>query len=263
MRKTELMDLMQREIDGENSEKETTRLKRYLGKNPEAKQEFDELIFLSQSLLNVPQAVPPRNLKPMIFNALQLGDRSAPHIEKERSWFRSLLPSAQPLKYVYTFSFGLVAGMFLFLVLSANEGAPVQPDDLRGTLLSDQEFQALQPGGSVPLTLTSGFATVSTRYSPMIGVVQIDVTSTHDLQLELQYDKTLSFQAFRQTGGAEQTLSTAPGKINVTNVVGGRLMFIFEKKIETSEPIQLSLYQQEERLHQLALSLSGSSNMPE
>lgn len=255
MREKEFIRLVNQEIDGVNSEKDRARLKKYLVQHPEAQEYQKDLAALARTLQRAEKVVPPRYLKQRILNATNLVKPTEEEPRKTAPFLRQLLPNAQPLKYAYTFSFGLVAGILLFLAFFAQDSTPVEPNDLHGTMLYNESSRTFEVGEQINLASDAVQGTISTTYTRDIGTVEVALNSQKEAQLVLHYESDLAFQAFRQTGEGKHEIASVPGEIRVTCSGEGKFKFVFEKKGEATKPLQLSVTSEGEVIHQGPLSL--------
>lgn len=116
MNKVEL-ELIHRELDGENSPEESSRLHAFLAENSEAGRLYDELSTIDLHLRDAKMVEPPLWLKRNIMDSLPAEGRSRkfslPAIFRELSAAMQARPA---LAYAYTFALGIVFGLGIFAI---------------------------------------------------------------------------------------------------------------------------------------------------
>jgi hypothetical protein len=119
------IELINKDIDKEITQKEKALLESCLSSNPEAKNLYDELQ-ASESLLDrLPDRGPSVNLKKQILNSI---DRNRYSRTKMFSPFRNFIHQAvfqTKYKIAFTFALGLLAGLFIYSVLFNNNQSAV------------------------------------------------------------------------------------------------------------------------------------------
>lgn len=121
----QIVALLNQEVDGTNSAKESARVRNILRRDDEARRMFEELRQLSASLKSVPTLDPPRSLKPRILNALPKPVAARPR----GSW--NPLFRMPVIRTAFTFAGGAVAGILVFILFT---GAPADSSGLAGTI---------------------------------------------------------------------------------------------------------------------------------
>lgn len=259
MKEKEFVELVNKEIDGTLADKERTKLKKYLERNTKAQQEYDDFLALARVLGRVEKATPPPHLKQQILNTVNLTKPAAVESRKSRPFLRQLLPNAQPLKYAYTFAFGVVAGMLLFLAFSVSDRTPKRIDDMRGTLLSEESARSLEAGEQITLREVDLEGTVSTRTSRDVGLVEVELNSRKEAQLLIHFEGDVAFQAFRQTGTGKHEIASISGEVRITTSGTSKFTFVFEKKQDDTQPLQLTITSENRTIYNAPLSLQSGT----
>ncbi len=133
----ELIDLIQREVDGQNTPEDQALLRRHCEEDPSVKMELDGALKVGRVLDNIVEVSPPADFVHRVMDALP----------EHPSWQRAIrkAPSRGPLfrltsRPVFTLAYGLVVGVFVTIfVMSGIESDIPVTDQLSGTMASSSE----------------------------------------------------------------------------------------------------------------------------
>jgi hypothetical protein len=126
------IELINKEIDKEINPKEKALLHEYLNSNSEAKNLYDELIASENLLDRLPDNDPSVNLKKQILNSL---DKSKYSRVEKHSRFRTFIYQTifqTRYKIAFTFTLGLLAGLFIYSLLFNNQAT--EHNNIYGTI---------------------------------------------------------------------------------------------------------------------------------
>ncbi len=141
-----LIDLMNRVLDGAATEPERADLDRALTASPEARHHYEELSRLVRRLESVPMMDPPAHLHPRVMEGIDAsGSRYTPRASDERgffSWLRAIA-TKRGLGYASTFGLGLAAGAVVLAVIRPIPA--VDPGQVSGTLTTPQQIHGVLP----------------------------------------------------------------------------------------------------------------------
>jgi hypothetical protein len=176
--------LIHQEIDAENSPDETAKLKAYLAQSTEARKFYDDLAAAANMLREVKAVEPPGNLKKNILRSIQ-PDRYAIRAKKPAlGSIRSIVdmlfgaPSYQ-LKYAFVFAFGLMAGVFIYALMSSTsqQQAEIDNSNLYGTLARLDAAGNVQAVDSMAVDLKAGRASMRVKSSPKQVIAELHLNT--------------------------------------------------------------------------------------
>ncbi|GJQ21366.1 MAG: hypothetical protein HBSIN02_17210 [Bacteroidia bacterium] len=191
-------DLLNQEMDGTNSPRDSKRVREILERNKAAREVYAELKKLSATLRNVPKVDPPRSLKLRILNSLPRPSAATPSFWDRLSDFVRI----PVLRTAYTFVGGAVAGIVLFLAFS---GTPPDSSGLAGTIGHSAEVSA-----RVDLPEVSG----SIRGQVVDGTIQVQgsLQSGREFTLRVLFPPA-DARFVRSTADQPSTLEVSPGQV--------------------------------------------------
>lgn len=228
-------EMINQEVDGTLSPRDSEKLKSILAKSPEARQTFDALKDLSAMLRGVSPVDPPSSLKSRILHSLpQPSRRPAAQSYPLFAMIQALAASSR-VRYAYTFIGGAVAGILLFALLN---GSPSDPSSLVGTMGSDHAAPAA--GVSVELPEVQG--TISAEAVGTLVITTATLNGSREYDLVLQYDREgIHFESFRSPADAPGTLRIFPGQLQLTNNAQGTWTFVFSRTSDAPGPLKAQI----------------------
>ena len=120
-------EVLNREIDGENSEHQSAALRDELARRPEARARYERLLGLVRTLEAVPPAEPPAGLTGHIMRAVRVKAQPAHRWPRWDETVRAALARRPALGFGAALAAGLVLGAFL-----AGVGEPIRLDEKSG-----------------------------------------------------------------------------------------------------------------------------------
>lgn len=239
MIKPKYIELIHREIDGENSPNESARLKEYLVENKEARLLYEELAAASRMLSTVQEVEPSSNLKKRILNGIQ-PSRYAP---RERATLLSGIKNltenifatpSHKMKYAYTFAFGLLAGVIIYSVFveSLRENNLIDISDFYGTISQSQSSGRFVDADRGEINLPEVSGSISTRYSKDLALCEVTLHPLNNAEVVLEFDESqLAFNSFMKLkADGSTTINTTGGSVRLSNFGNGAFVFVFIKK---------------------------------
>lgn len=246
------IDLIHQEIDAENSPDETVKLKAYLAQNTEARKLYDELVAAANMLREVNAVEPPRNLKKSILRSIQ-PDRYAVRAKKPAlGGIRNLVdmlfgaPSYQ-LKYAYAFAFGLMAGLFIYALMSSTsqqQQAMIDNSNLYGTMAWLDAAGNFTAADSMAVDLEVGRASILVKSSPRQVIAELRLNTTKEARIQLEFEETdLGFsgvsQASSQAGAA---FSSNERSLKFINRGNNQYVIAFANKTPAVSSLRFKLF---------------------
>ena len=238
------MELINKELDGVNSEAESKELEQVLSENGEALQYYDELLRAASALKRVEQVEPPSFLKTHILNSI----KALPvPVRSGFGWMNNMLDvfRRRPIaRYALVFASGLCVGI-LVLVMAELWRQNEMPDasKLSGSMVLPSEISRLQKIDSVALD-GSGFRTVfkSLRGDGTI-TLECVVTASENLRVELNADlDELKFVGVNRLGGADNDVMAMGGRVIFTGTKSEHGLITFTQVASPQQPIEVRIY---------------------
>jgi hypothetical protein len=183
----EIDELMNRELDGENSPDESAKLREILSSDPDARHAFNQLRGFYGKLSRIPPVDPPPALFSSVMKALpQAAVRASGRGSIIRSFFAALKPQGA-LRFGYAFAGGLALGLFLLMVFTQiRTDVTMKPSDVTGALFVDQS--ALSAGSTVRFEDEAVSGEFSVRYSPALAGLDVHIAAPGDVEIRCAYD---------------------------------------------------------------------------
>ena len=238
------IELMNSEIDGGNSAHQTKMLMEYLDKNSDARQMFNDLLSLGNSLRAVRQSEPPENLKKNVMNAIRGGISG----QEKRGFaflsrFGSILPKSN-VRYAYVFAFGLLAGIIVYSVFGGDFFTKNLRDhsDLYGTILPNETYNGSRIVDQASWKLAEAAGSTKILSSGNVVLADIEIEAAPDVELIMGFDQSaMKFSAFRQFTMAGSRLESGEDYVRMTNIGHNHYIVIFDGNGKGGSPLTLKL----------------------
>lgn len=253
-----MLELIHREIDGENSAAESDLVRRRLATDPESRRLYEELRALSLACDRMPMSDAPAGLAEAVLRVVRL----KPHGRAPSQPWQSRRPAAWGLaKYGYALAAGIILGAFLAspLVDRIRGVGSSETDELLGTMVPGgravdpkwdeiRSFGEAAQRGAVRLLRSGGLALVELQLPP--GPPAQAVLSWEPGRVELR--------GFEQPDGP-----TAPGRVSDGSVEwecrgGARCRFIFWDRESGGSSIRLGISRSDVQLYSGTISLAAA-----
>lgn len=238
------VELINKELDGFNTESESEELQRFLSENDEALQYYDELLRTASALKRVELAEPPSFLKTHILNSVN----SLPvPVRPGFGWMNAMMDLFRrrpSVRYGVVFASGLCLGMLLFTIVGPwrRDGMP-PASKVSGSMVSRTEASRLQVIDSVALD-GSGFRSVFKTFGGD-GNITVDcaVVAGENLRLELSADPhELKFVRFNRLKGTDIDMTAEGEKIILTGTKLEHGLITYTQIASPQQPIDVRLY---------------------
>ena len=201
----EIIELMNREIDGLNSADESARLSEYLKAHAEYALMYDELRDLSSMLGAVEDLTPRKHLAARIMRSVQELDASRHESRSAFEFIRSL-----NLRPVMTFAAGLALGSVLIMSLSRYAGdSSADAKHLLGAFVDRSSLDAMEIVGTTSLNGEGVDGSVTAKRSEQMILVNVSVHSLHESTLRMKYNADeMRFKGFVDVRNGSSTAAT-------------------------------------------------------
>lgn len=266
----EYIELINKEIDGANSPRDTARLKKYLAKNPEAHRLYDQLVIVSNMLAEVKAVEPSANLKTNILGALR---SSKPPIAEKRFAIKSLsdlLParSRRPLfqvslRYAYVFALGVMAAIVFLAIFrpSRDDSEQLDVSDLYGTMVLPSSSGSMETTDHVGFHLNQADGAVTVKIAENLVLAQMHLQSAQELEMVIEFDESdLSLRAFTTSGGAPGPgLSASRSTLKLAHQGDNTYLVIFANRTQHPTPLRVKIVSSGALLFEKSLATARKS----
>jgi hypothetical protein len=225
MTRQEDEELLNREIDGENSEDESAALAARLAGDPELRARHEVLARVAQALARARDVEPPRGLYEDVVRGIRA---KHPAVGRRFAWSDvtgALLGRAPALRYTLIFSSGLAAGLLMAALLGQSLRLPLlDGGKLVGTILPTHRLGSLEDVDRQTFELPGARGEIATKRGHGVVVAEIRVSEAErpvDLSVDLG-GPAFSPLAFERTDGAGGDVTLAGGQWRLSHAEAGR-----------------------------------------
>jgi hypothetical protein len=236
------IELINKELDGLNSESESKELETLLSENDEALKYYDELLRAASALKRIEQVEPPTFLKTHILNSI----KSLP-IPNDIGFVTRILGvfrQRPAVRYAVVFASGLCVGILLLVI--ADPWRQVEIPDVgtvSGTMIVPAEVSRLQKIDSVGVDGAGFRGMFKTLRGDGTITVECAVASSENLRLEMTADpEELKFVAINRLGGTENDVMATGGKVIFTGTRSEHGLITFTELAAPQRPIEVRVY---------------------
>ncbi len=256
MLEKKVLDLLNQELDGTNSDKERVAVQKILQKRPEARKYFEDLQEMSlmfQRSKNVPV---PSHLKNRILSALPFPKQVVPiRTAPARSFLRELSANLR-YRYAFTFAGGAVAGILLFALFTAQ---PTDSTNMIGTMASGQPAALAVANADIKLNEITGSVNAR-RYDSKV-VADLNLQASQEVDVILNFDQQqIRFDSFHPVANAQGTLVVLEGQVRLTVSGLQQYQITFAGDQVSRPPIAVRLFARGVLLSEYELSFERKEN---
>ncbi len=224
-----VLELIHREIDGDNSAAESAQLQERLAADPEVRRCCEDFRRLSASLDGMPLSEPPPGLAADILAAIR-GKRAGGAPSGE--WRSRRSPAWGYVKYAYALAAGLLLGALLSppLLDRIRGWSTSEVGDLLGTMARSGQPSEPKWHESIDFGAIKGRGTVRLLQSGKLTLAELELRGDTPGQVILEFDAArLELRGFEQPGGAPPLGELSPGRVTWACQGGKRCRFLFAR----------------------------------
>ncbi|UCD95343.1 MAG: hypothetical protein JSU69_04640 [Candidatus Zixiibacteriota bacterium] len=244
MNNAEIIELINKELDGLISDEEFERLNEILEMNPSARRLRAEHRKIAEKLATVEPVEPPSDLK---VNILKKIDARKYALARPRSVIDRFLElwTRSRAAYAYSFVAGAAVGAAVLLVClyGISDHMPLNNNELVGTVITQadsDEFRVVDKAEFSPAE-ASGLVTVRRNNGAIL--VRVDVVSSDEIELVFEFDETsVLFAGYERGDGIEIGTLSKEGFISVRHLGRNAYTLVFEDTGEQQTPITMHVY---------------------
>jgi hypothetical protein len=234
-------ELIQLEIDGQNSPESSAQLAAILESDPEARSCFERLRAMAEELGELGLDAVPPELREGIEDRLSRHRGEGPMVPpRTRRPRRGLAP-----REIFAFASGIAAGIAFFAFLGQGlwPGEELDPTSLGGSMVLNPHAGVLPVVDRRTLESDGLRAEVLIRSDPDFVVAEIDLSNPQDLQMVLEFDlAALALVGCERPTAAEGEVVLGSSRLEIRDPQEGPYRFVFRKRAEhASSPLLLRL----------------------
>jgi len=214
------VELMNGEMDGENSPAESREFAQLLESSDEARAYYEELLALDGRLQGAGTVKPPRDLRARILSKTT----RAPARRRSRRTLLipdNLLEAFSP-RLAYGFAAGVAAGLVAFALLAGWDATPTAPADaLRGSLLAWELASEAESAREVQFELPEGLVEGRVSYAGPHARLDLTVTTDGPAELVLRYGEQVRFDGLVAPDDADSHLNVVESETRLMHSGSG------------------------------------------
>ena len=226
--------LIQGELDGANSPKQSAKLKAYLAANAEAQKLHEELAAMFAILQEVKPVEPPAHLQHAIMNSLPPRREPARGSRNFLSQAAAWLTSRLELKHAFSFAGGLAVGVALFALFFQGKEQNELTDwsKLYGMMGAPQAAPQPQSANSLEIRHSEASGVINLKHADETLVAEITLTAQQPLDLFISYDaNALEFKSFALLEASEPiAVDLHTGRIKLSHAGEKHYALIFASR---------------------------------
>jgi hypothetical protein len=242
------IDLMNAELDGVNSTKESDLLREYLASNREAHDHFEDLKF-TIGRIDAGKAFvePPLDLEQRIFTSICWGRRRSEGSGRSTpSWIARCF-SAPHLRYAAAFTAGILIGVILYSKVGYEVagGSLFDKSRLYGTMKFIESADGLEEIKSLDVEAGEVRGQIRLHESERALVAEVSLSSSDPIEWVLQFDEDdVLFEGFRHIDGKGKdcNIITAASEARVRQTGHNKYILFFSQDNHLDAPIVAKIY---------------------
>ncbi len=241
------IELMNREIDDSITPDEKRDLYHFLSENREAGEYYDELLYSSNALNQVPEPVVPENLGKRILNSIDF-TRYAGNPQKKRA--TNFIPGFN-FRYALTFAAGLLAGIFIYTLVSITSDN-FNRNEISGTIGIEKAVTLRE----VPINLSDIQGNISLKEKNNLYLFEIRLNSVSLVDLTISYPDQMKLENFKPGIPGRISLVTGGNFIKAANSGPQQYTFSFTGTGTNPNPVHIELSQYGKKVFEREFALN-------
>ena len=260
MTEEKFIELVNKEIDGLNSPRESEELKVYLQSNAEARELSQDLLKLSTVLSRVEEVDPPHSLTSDILRAVRTSGKRSSSEPTFVRWIKELVESRTTFQYAYVFSAGLILGIALYSLVGVHPSTSgvADPSSLSGSIIINSAAYPFTEGPGYQFTVEaeSVSGSIVTKRSENLAVIELDIQSAGQVEVAIQFrPETLRFKGFSQSQPATGSRSVEESSFRLTTQGNNRYILAFERLTKDPSEVAVTVVRNSTELHRQSLKI--------
>lgn len=252
----DIIDLVNKEIDGVASSEEAARLKSALATDPEARKLVGEMQALATAMSAVQKLQPPPTLKPAIMRSLEAVDSRRVPLTGRPSILQAF-KSSFLWKPGYAFACGLAVGILLFfLTTSLLTRQSIGDSELSGTLVLHGHVPGFAPGKAIEINRDNVKGNIETHFGSNVCMVRLRVEAPEEVTVSILTDPArVHLDAVRPSSESGARLTVGNGVLTLVGARGGAIVALFGGNGHPIPPAQIRIMSTGKSVFEGVLSL--------
>lgn len=235
-------ELLQREIDKENTPEDSAALRRLIAVRPDLRESHDALQRLVNELGSLQEVEPPRGLVPDVMQAIR-GKATAP---RPSVGWSGMLPTALAWRPTFGHAFSLAAGLVAGALAVGWAGSslfvPLEGPSAVGTILPGGRLASLRVIDRQEISEGSLRGQALTRLADGRLVAEVRIDSGGPVNVTLEFDQAaFSAAGFERDGASLGETVLGGGRLRLLQSEKGQYVLILEPTGAARPPIRLRL----------------------
>jgi hypothetical protein len=238
----DIIDLVNKEIDGVASSEEAARLKSVLATDPEVQKLLEEMQALAHAMLTVKGVQPPPTLKPAIVRSLEdLNSRRIP--STRRPSILHAFKGSFLWKPGYAFACGLALGLLLFfLTTNLLTHQSIGDSELTGTLVLHGQVPGFAPGEAIAINRDNVKGSIETHFGSNVCLVRLRMEAPEEVTVSIRTDPArVHLDAIRPASESGVHLTVGNGELTLIGTKGGAIVALFAGNEHPIPPAQIKI----------------------
>ena len=239
------IDLINKRIDGSITDTEDAELQAYLAGRGEAQKLYDEMIRLPNLIRQLDKFDPPRELKRKILGSIDLMKYKPLRRPSWLTGIPSIFRSKASLRYVYSFSVGILVGIVVYAASVNNLGGlrNLDPSDLSGTIVTGGETKDFRVTDFDRFALDGLAGSIETAVGGDVVLVRLSITSDGEIELAFEYEPSVfNFHGYRHRVDQSISLDITPGCLRMKHQGENEYMFVFKNGSQLGTTMAFKVY---------------------
>jgi hypothetical protein len=247
-----LKELMNAEVDGENSPEASAELRRILETSAEARAYYDDLVELGRKFGEAREVEPPATLRSEILAATSRRPAAAHHratarrmrTANRRATLAGGLRDLLSPRLACAFAAGAVAGAVILAVVTGagTDTDALDPNALRGTLAAWEPPSEIDAGECLRFDVPSGSGSGCVSYASTDIWAELHLDTVDETEVVFLHDGDVRFDRFRVVEAGDHSVSVTDGRATLTHSGLGDYVILFEDRDEWLSPLSVEVY---------------------
>lgn len=255
------IDLINQELDGTNTQKESILLRECLSNDTIVQKLFNDLKKSFSVLEKIPQVDPSQNLKKLIMNSIPV---SKPQSNERRGFLQALRPNRQfgmKLRYAYVFSLGVIAGAVVLILLNPNISGNVMSleSEILGSVIPHGKPLDFQISDNFDVSLEQLQGTIQIKRSGAIILAKLNIESQFPVEVIFEFDGNyINFNGYNLSDMEETNLNISRDFVRLHGIKHNKGVMIFKDQGNSGQPMKFKILSSEETLYEREVSTGVS-----
>lgn len=238
-----ILELIHKEIDGDITSAEKDKIHVYLKDNPEAEEQYKQLLMTVNAVEKLENIDPGVELKDHIMNSIEWNDSYSSQKPYDRKLFLPGIIANPRVRQAITFSLGFVF-CFLLITVLFKDPFKIQSSDpqlLMGTIGIEQ-LDAYALIDSVTYESDLGSITVNQNVREKVYLLQASVDRMQNITIEFNYDSSqLAFAGYYPIGQQANRVTTLDRLIRVSSSSSTDYTLLFHSLSDVSAALEIEV----------------------